>query len=266
MPSAELTVGQQSDLFVQIRGVAKEFTARGKPVRALDRVDLDIKAGEFISIVGPSGCGKSTLMMLVSGLIRPSEGQVDIRGQKLTRPYTDVGIVFQKDVLMEWRTVLGNVMIQADIRSLDKKRVRQRAADLLTQVGLGDFLDRYPSELSGGMRQRVSICRALVHNPPLLLMDEPFGALDALTRERMMIDLQDMWDQTGKTVFFITHSIQEAVFLADRVVVMSPRPGRIVETLSIDLPRPRRMEMMETPEYAHYAGQIRELFHAAGVL
>ena len=254
------------DAFIQVEGLAKEFAGRGAVVRALNGINLTIHPGEFVSVLGPSGCGKSTLMMLIAGLKRPSEGRVIIRGKPLERPYTDVGIVFQRDVLMEWRTVLGNVMVQADIRGLDQKHYRERAVALLEQVGLGEFLDRYPPELSGGMRQRVAICRALLHNPPLLLMDEPFGALDALTRERLMLDLQQIWDETRKTVVFVTHSISEAVFLSDRVIVMSPRPGQVVEDIAIDLERPRSMAVMNSPRFAEYAGRIRDLFHAAGVL
>src|SRR5262245_54396279 len=194
-----------------------------------------MRPGEFVSVVGPSGCGKSTLLLMVAGLIRITSGTITIGDIQVTKPYTDLGIVFQEPVLLDWRKVLGNVLIQAEIRKgMDKKRLRARAQELLDLVGLNGFEDRYPFELSGGMRQRVSICRALLHDPPLLLMDEPFGALDALTRDQLNLDLQSIWLGSEKTVMFVTHSISEAVFLSDRVAVFSPRPGRVVEMLDID--------------------------------
>jgi NitT/TauT family transport system ATP-binding protein len=204
--------------------------------------------------------------MMISGLLPYSSGEIRIQGQRIERPYTDLGIVFQQDVLLDWRSVFQNIMLQCDIRRLDRKQYAQRALELLDLVGLRGFEHKYPYELSGGMRQRVSICRALVHDAQLLLMDEPFGALDALTREQMNLDLQRIWDQERRTVLFITHSIPEAVFLSDRVIVMSPRPGRIEEILHIDLPRPRHLRVRETPEFAVFNRRIREVFQAVGVL
>jgi NitT/TauT family transport system ATP-binding protein len=235
-------------------------------VHALDEISLEIQEHEFISILGPSGCGKSTLMMIVSGLLPPSVGEVRIGGKRVDGPHTDLGVVFQRDVLLDWRTVQDNVMLQCEVRGLDKRQYLERTRALLTQVGLDGFADRYPHELSGGMRQRVAICRALVHDPPLLLMDEPFGALDALTREQMNSDLMRIWEQTRKTVVFITHSIPEAVILSDRVVVMSPRPGRVEEIIEVDLPRPRSTAVRESADYAHYNRRIRGYFKAIGVL
>ena len=207
---------------VRVSGVAKTYSTSKGQIDALKPLDLDLASGEFVSIIGPSGCGKSTLLKLVAGLIPSSSGDVTIDGTKVRGPFTDVGFVFQDPVLLGWRSVLGNVMIQADIRKLDANETRARSNELLGLVGLDGFQDRYPHELSGGMRQRVSICRALVHDPPLLLMDEPFGAIDALTREQLNADLQAIWIRVPKTVLFVTHSIPEAAFLADRVVVMSP--------------------------------------------
>ncbi len=252
--------------FVRIDGVEKAYHSRGRVLKALDPVTFDLRVGEFVSIVGPSGCGKSTLLMLVAGLIPATSGEIVIQGQRVVRPYTEVGVVFQQDALLAWRSVLDNVLLQIDVRRLDRRRHEPAARALLTRTGLAGFESYYPAELSGGMRQRVALCRALVHDPPLLLMDEPFGALDALTREQMVLDLQRLWLEERKTVLFITHSIWEAIFLADRVVVMSPRPGRIASVLEIDLPRPRRLAMRESPAFGRYVAEVREHFQAFGLL
>jgi NitT/TauT family transport system ATP-binding protein len=253
--------------FVRVVGVSKVFTSRTRArLKAVDNVSLTMRSGEFVSIVGPSGCGKSTLMMMVSGLTPVSSGDVYIQTKKICSPYTDLGIVFQRDALLEWRTVLDNVLLQVDIRRLDRAALLPKAKALLERAGLADFEKYYPWELSGGMRQRVSICRAMVCGPPLLLMDEPFGALDAMTREQMNLDLQRIWLEDRKTVLFITHSISEAVFLSDRVIVMSPRPGRIAADIAIDLPRPRRLAVREYAEFGRYVAQIRETFQSFGLL
>jgi NitT/TauT family transport system ATP-binding protein len=252
--------------FVRIDNVEKSFSSQSRRVKAVDGVSLSIEPGEFVSVVGPSGCGKSTLMMMVSGLIPVSSGRIELREQKVTAPVTDVGIVFQRDALLEWRTVLDNVLLQIDVRGLGRAPYESKARALLKQVGLGGFEQSHPWELSGGMRQRVSMCRALIHNPSMLLMDEPFGALDALTREQMNVDLQRMWMEDRKTVLFITHSIWEAIFLADRVIVMSPRPGRIAKEIIVDLPRPRRLAIRESAEFGLYASQVREQFQKFGLL
>jgi NitT/TauT family transport system ATP-binding protein len=204
--------------------------------------------------------------MIVAGLVAPTDGLVTVHGRPVTRPVTDLGIVFQRDLLLDWRTVLGNVMLQADVRGLPRADARRKALALLERVGLGDFADRYPWELSGGMRQRVAICRALLHDAPLLLLDEPFGALDALTRDQMNLDLQRIWGADRRTAIFVTHSISEAIFLSDRVIVMSPRPGRVVSELPIPLPRPRTLEMRETPHFADFFRRIRTTIEAMGVL
>jgi NitT/TauT family transport system ATP-binding protein len=251
---------------VRVEHAEKTYAARGRALKALERITLDLDPGEFVSVVGPSGCGKSTLMMLVAGLLPVSAGAVFICGQRVTRPWTELGVVFQSDALLPWRTALDNVLLQIDVRRRDRRAYEPVARQLLARVGLAGFETYYPSELSGGMRQRVALCRALVHSPPLLLMDEPFGALDALTREQMVLDLQRLWLEDRQTVLFITHSIWEAVFLADRVVVMSPRPGRVAATLAIDLPRPRRLAVRESPALGRYATEIREHFRSFGLL
>jgi len=252
--------------FVRIENVDKTFQARGRGLKALDGITLNLREGEFLSVVGPSGCGKSTLMMMVAGLVPVSSGAISIKGEMVTKPYTDVGVIFQRDALLEWRTVLDNVLLQIDVRRLKRADYEPAARALLTRVGLAGFENYYPWELSGGMRQRVALCRGLIHDPSLLLLDEPFGALDALTREQMNLDLQRIWLENRKTMLFITHSIWEAIFLADRVVVMSPRPGCIAATIDIDLPRPRRLSVRETRKFGAYAAQIRKQFQKFGLL
>jgi NitT/TauT family transport system ATP-binding protein len=251
---------------IRASGVSKRFQTRHGETLALDAFDLDVPEGEFLAVVGPSGCGKSTLLRLVAGLMPVSSGEVEVFGRQVTGPVTDLGIVFQQPVLLEWRDVLGNVLFQAGIRGLSEAAYRDRAMALLRQVGLEDFADRHPHELSGGMRQRASIARALLHDPRLLLMDEPFGALDALTREQMRLDLEALWMRTRKTVLFITHSVDEAVLLADRVAVMSPRPGRIERMLQVDLPRPRGLAARRDPRFLAAVEEVTELFLARGVL
>ena len=253
--------------FLRITGVDKVFSSRGRgALKAVDNVSLEIQLGEFVSIVGPSGCGKSTLMMMVSGLVPTTSGEIIIDAKKVTKPYDNLGIVFQRDALLEWRTVLDNVLFQIDIRRQKRSEFTPHAVELLARAGLSGFEKYYPWELSGGMRQRVAICRALLNDPSLLLMDEPFGALDAMTREQMNLDLQRIWLQNRKTVLFITHSISEAVFLSDRVIIMSPRPGRVAADISIDLPRPRRLAVREGAAFGAYVAQVRKTFQSFGLL
>jgi NitT/TauT family transport system ATP-binding protein len=252
--------------YLEFRNLTKVYAGNDGPVRALDQISVTQRQGEFLSILGPSGCGKSTLLMIAAGLLAGSNGLVAVRGQRVVAPRTDVGIVFQNPVLLEWRTALGNIMLQAEARNLDRKAATRRARELLAAVGLTGFENKYPDELSGGMRQRVSICRALIHDPPQLLMDEPFGALDALTRDQLVLDLQRLWNEARMTVLFITHSVAEAVFLSDRVIVMTPRPGKVDRIIDIDLPRPRTLAMRESPEFTRYNRQILDLFLARGVL
>ena len=252
--------------FVTIKGASKTFSGRSGEVRALRPVDLEIGEGEFVSVIGPSGCGKSTLMMMVAGLLAPSDGKISVGGQFVAGPFNNLGVVFQQDVLLEWRTALQNILLQAEIRGLDRAASRAEAAKLLKMTGLEAFADAYPHELSGGMRQRVSICRALLHKPSLLVMDEPFGALDALTRDQMQIDLLRLWSDRRMTVIFITHSMSEAVFLSDRIVVMSPRPGRVEAVIPVNLPRPRRLAMRDSPEFLRHMHEVTSLFESLGVL
>ena len=251
---------------VEVSDVSKIYAASDGDVLALDRVSFDVRAGEFLAIVGPSGCGKSTLAMLIAGLYPVTSGAISVDGAAVDRPQTNLGIVFQNPVLLAWRRALDNILLQVEMRGLDPRDYRERALQLLASVGLEGFEHRYPHELSGGMRQRVSLCRALIHDPPLLLMDEPFGALDALTRDQMTLDIQRVWGRGQKTVLFITHSITEAVFLSDRIIVMTPRPGRIDTVLEVDLPRPRRLAVREDPRFAGLARAIRDRFMAHGVL
>ena len=251
---------------ISISNLGKIYETPTSSVHAISDVSFDVEAGEFVSVLGPSGCGKSTLMMIAAGLRTKTSGAIQVNGRDVDGPMDDIGIVFQRDVLLDWANVIDNVMFSIEARKLPTKEYLPNAKRLLDSVGLADFYKARPYELSGGMRQRVSICRALVHDPQLLLMDEPFGALDALTREQMMLDLQSVWLQSKKTVLFITHSIQEAVFLSDRVIVMSPRPGTIDLDLRIDLPRPRSLHIMETPNFNAYMREIRETFEARGVI
>ncbi|MBL8386053.1 MAG: ABC transporter ATP-binding protein [Burkholderiales bacterium] len=253
------------DTYIRLDNVGKVYPSKAGPVEACGEVNLAIRRSEFIAIVGPSGCGKTTILKMVAGLQPYTSGTITVDGRRVDGPHTDLGIVFQDAILLDWRNILDNVMLQVDIRGLDRAAYEPVARHLLASTGLAGFEKHRPFELSGGMRQRASICRALVHDPPLLLMDEPFGALDALTREQIAMDIQRVWMEKRKTALFITHSIPEAVLLADRVVVMSPRPGRIVEILDIDLPRPRRLDRV--PErFNEYTGRIREIFRATGVL
>jgi NitT/TauT family transport system ATP-binding protein len=252
--------------YLEVENLSKVYSSEDGPVRALDRVSLKQNRGEFVSIVGPSGCGKSTLMMIAAGLTSSSEGRVLIENNLVDAARTDLGIVFQNHVLLEWRTALENVMLQAVARKMDLKVAEQRARALLAAVGLTGFENKYPHSLSGGMKQRVSICRALIHDPPHLLMDEPFGALDSLTRDQLVLDLQRICSDRSTAVLFITHSIAEAVFLSDRVIVMTPRPGKIDRVIEIDLPRPRTLAMRESPGFAHYSREILDVFLARGIL
>ncbi len=233
-------------------------------VVALADIDFQVRDGEFVSIVGPSGCGKSTLLRILAGLMPPTQGDASLAGRPISGPRRDIGVVFQSPVLFPWRTVLSNAELPVDVQGLDRKAMRVRALELLKLVGLDGFENRYPRELSGGMQQRVSLVRALIHDPALLLMDEPFGALDAMTRETMHIELQRIWMERQKTVVFITHSIAEAVFLADRVLVMTPRPGKIGAELTIDLPRPRALDVVNTEHFGDYVRQIRAALNATG--
>lgn len=251
---------------IGIEGVSLIYRSKNAEVQALDNISFAAADREFVALVGPSGCGKSTLLKLISGLIPQSSGEIRVNGRPISGPTASIGIVFQSPLLMAWRTVLENVLLQIEIRNLRVADYRAAARDLIRLVGLDGFEDAHPHELSGGMQQRVGMCRALIHDPDLLIMDEPFGALDAMTREQMNAELQRIWIDRRKTVLFITHSITEAVYLADRVLVMSPRPGQIVGEVVVDLPRPRTVATTELPAFVQFTREVRQRLNTASVI
>jgi NitT/TauT family transport system ATP-binding protein len=240
-------------------GVYKAFASRDGEVRALHDVSLEVCEGEFVSLVGPSGCGKTTLLRILGGLLEADKGRVRIDGRTLVQPRREIGFVFQNPTLMPWRTVLQNVTLPLEVQGKNGNNHRHRAMELLGLVGLLGFENLHPHELSGGMQQRVAIARALVYEPSILLMDEPFGSLDAITRNQMNLELLRIWHATGKTVLMVTHTIQEAIFLADRVLIMSPRPGHIEATVHVDLPRPRDTEIYYNESFASLYHRVRDL-------
>jgi NitT/TauT family transport system ATP-binding protein len=245
-----------SDL-IRLDRVGMTYETASGAVEALRDIDLAVGRGELVAIVGPSGCGKSTLLRVIAGLRPPSRGRVEVDGRAVTGPLPSVGMVFQAPVLLKWRTIEANVLLPAELSGLDPDAYRSRAADLLRLVGLAEFARKLPRELSGGMQQRASIVRSLSVNPSVLLMDEPFGALDAFTRDEMNLLIQEIWMETRKTIAFVTHSIAEAIFLADRVVVMSARPGRITSIYDVDIPRPRPVEIQTRPEFIERVLKIK---------
>jgi NitT/TauT family transport system ATP-binding protein len=255
-----VTEAKEGAAVVTVSGVGKTFETSGGRTTALEDINLSVGRGEFVSLIGPSGCGKSTLLRLIGDLTVPTVGSVTVNGKTARQARTDrdYGIVFQAPVLFDWRSVQANVALPLEVKGLAKADREQRVKDTLALVELGDFARHYPYQLSGGMQQRVSIARALALEPSILLMDEPFGALDEMTRERMNAEVQRIWQQTGTTVVFVTHSIPEAVFLSSRVVVMSPRPGRIVRIIDVDLPRPRTDDTRETARYFELITEVRE--------
>ena len=249
---------------IEVKNLSQHFkTTAGKTVVALENANVSIANTEFVSVLGPSGCGKSTLMQIMAGLVKQTTGEVYIKGKLSKGTSRDIGIVFQKPALFPWRPVIDNILLSAEILGMDKQQSKVRAQELLEMIGLGEMGNLYPYELSGGMQQRVGIARALMHDPEILFMDEPFGALDALTRENMGLELLEIWEKKRKTVVFITHSVSEALFLADRVLILSPRPGRIVEDFKVSLPRPRGLEIMSTVEFNEAANHLRTLLGAS---
>jgi NitT/TauT family transport system ATP-binding protein len=257
----------RSGVPIELRGVSKTFgDDSDEPFRALGDISMSIEAGEFVSVVGPSGCGKSTLMLMVAGLLARSQGDIAVGGKSVIRPLTEVGIAFQDHLLLDFRTAIDNVMLQADIRRLPRKPIEARAKELFEQLRLTPAMKKYPRQLSGGMRQRVSLVRALVHDPPVIMMDEPFGALDALTRLQVRMDLEALWLRRRPTVLFITHSVEEAVGLSDRIFVMSPSPGEIVDEIRVGLPRPRPVVLGDAPQFGAYVDRIYRQFERMGVL
>lgn len=249
---------RQFDLSLQ--HVNLVFDSSRGPVHALNEVSFLVKAGEFVSVLGPSGCGKSSLLRVITGLIAPTSGEVMLGAVPIVAPSAKVGVVFQQPALMPWMTVLNNVMTPARNQGLDRKIYRERALSLLRLTGLESFSNHYPRELSGGMRQRASIARGLLHDPELLVMDEPFAALDAMTRDRMMEELHRIWHATGKSVFFITHSIPEAVFLSNRILVLSPRPGTVIEDIEVDLPKVRTLDLLDSAQFLTQVSRLRGIF------
>jgi NitT/TauT family transport system ATP-binding protein len=258
--SSPMTTRQRRARQLELREISKTFrSVDGTSIEAIRRVSCDIEQGEFISILGPSGCGKSTLLMIVAGLVAPTSGHVVAHGETVSGLHPDFGIVFQDAVLFPWRTVLANVELPGEITKMPVGERTARARELLRLVKLEGFEGKYPHELSGGMQQRVAIARALMLSPSLMLMDEPFGALDALTREEMNLELQRISLESGQTILFVTHSIPEAAFLSDRVLVMSGRPSTVVEIVSIDNPRPRAIDMLVSDRFGRYVSHMRNL-------
>jgi NitT/TauT family transport system ATP-binding protein len=250
---------------IDIQDLSCRFAGKKSTTLALDDVTMRVDRGDFVTIVGPSGCGKSTLLKIIAGLVKPSGGSVKLLGEPVTGPQQKIGFAFQKASLLEWRGVRKNILLQAEIRGLPRAEAGRRADELIAMTGLTGFEDALPHQLSGGMQQRVALCRALLHKPPVLLMDEPFGALDALTRELMNIELLRIWKETGTTIVLVTHSISEAIYLGNRIEVMSARPGRIVETLDVDLPVDRDYgATMSDPTFERLARTIRTHLGASG--
>lgn len=256
--------GTITEPFIIAQGLSKTYASSRGGIQALKDVDVAIPRGQFVSLVGPSGCGKSTLLRCIAGLESVTDGSLTVEGAPVREPPEKLGIVFQRDVLLEWRTVLDNVLLPMEFRGQSPRLYEKRALELLNMIGLGEFAQRHPWELSGGMRQRVAICRGLIEDPTLLLMDEPFAALDAFTRDELNLELQSLWLRSPKTVIFVTHNIGEAVFLGDRVLVMARRPGRIAADLEVRLPRPRPLAVRDTPDFSAYTGRIREMFESLG--
>jgi NitT/TauT family transport system ATP-binding protein len=264
---AQSDMATRSGVPITISNVSKAFgDGTGKPFQALKSIDVTIPAGEFISVVGASGCGKSTMMLMVAGLLKPSTGEITVAGRAVRDPVTDVGIAFQDHLLLDFRTAFQNVMLHADIRKIDRRKLAVRAKELFSQLRLEPAMNKYPRQLSGGMRQRVSLIRTLVHDPSVILMDEPFGALDALTRLQVRTDLETLWLRRRPTVVFITHSVEEAVGLSDRILVMSPSPGEVIDDIRVELPRPRPIVLGDAPEFGAYVDRIHRHFERMGVL
>jgi len=254
--------GTRADSILSVDAMSVVYQSSRGPISAVSNLNMRMKAGEFVSILGPSGCGKSTLLNVLAGLQQATSGSVSLFGQRMHgQPHRDTGIVFQRPTLLPWLTVEENILVPIDAMRFKKADYAHRAGELLKLVALEKFAKHYPDELSGGMQQRVSIARAMVHNPGLLLMDEPFAALDAMTRERMSVELQDILRKTEQSVLFITHSIPEAVLLSDRVLMMSPSPGRFIEEVAVELPRPRTLDTMATAQFADLCGRLRKLYN-----
>jgi NitT/TauT family transport system ATP-binding protein len=251
---------------VEIEAITKVFGKGPDAVHALGPADLTVASGEFVSLLGPSGCGKSTLMLMIAGLLELTDGEIRVNGEAVTAPRTDIGIMFQDNTLVPWRTVQGNIELQLELRGLKPRDHAERIGELIRSVHLEGFEARRPYELSGGMQQRASFCQAMVHDPDTVLLDEPLGKLDAMTRELLRRDLQALWMRQRPTVVFVTHSIEEAVQLSGRVCIITPRPGRIERIIEIELPWPRDLEVKNSPAFTAYVREIQEIFHGYGVI
>ena len=256
-------VGPHCAPLISAERVAKNYKTADATLVALEEVTFSVDAGEFIAVVGPSGCGKSTLLNIVGGILSPSSGTVTVEDRQVDGPRREIGMMFQTPILFPWRTVIENLLLPIDIFGYGRRHYQERAEGMLELIGLEGFADRYPAELSGGMQQRVALGRTLIFNPSVLLMDEPFGALDEFTRESLNLELLRICASTNASTIFVTHNIGEAVFLADRVLVMSPRPGRLVRIIDIDIDRPRTRSVMQTSEYQAHVFEIRELLGVA---
>lgn len=252
--------------FIKIQSVKKVFGTGEDQVHAFGPADISIKSGEFVSILGPSGCGKSTLMLMMAGLLNSSSGSISFDNQVVSEPKTDIGIMFQDNTLVPWRTVEGNIKLQLELRDLNPNDYKDQIHRILKSVNLEDFKDRFPSELSGGMQQRAAFCQAMIHDPKTILLDEPLGKLDAMTREKIRTDIQNLWMMHKPTVIFVTHSIEEAVQLSSRVILITPRPGKIDREIEIDLPYPRDLEVKRSQKFFNYVNEIQQVFHQYGVI
>ncbi|MEM4306626.1 MAG: ABC transporter ATP-binding protein [Candidatus Caldarchaeum sp.] len=247
------------DRGIIFQNVSKVFKGKDSYVVALNDVSFTVEDGAFVSVVGPSGCGKSTLLRIAAGLIKPTSGRVFLNGKEVNHPQTNIGIVFQFPTLLPWRTTIGNILFQVEMRGLNKNGYIDRCRKLIKMVGLEGFENKYPSQLSGGMQMRVALCRALIHDPPILLMDEPFRGLDAITQDALDYELMRLWEITRKTVLFITHNLMEAVFLSDKVVVLSPRPGKVVSIVNIEIERPRKPSIKQNSDFVSYVVTLRDM-------
>ena len=252
--------------FIEVTELKKVFGNGEDEVHAFGPATININAGEFVSILGPSGCGKSTLMLMVAGLLDSTSGKVEFENKLVNGPKTDIGIMFQDNTLVPWRTVRGNIELQLELRGLNLKDYQEQINNILKSVNLEDFAERFPNELSGGMQQRAAFCQAMIHDPKIILLDEPLGKLDAMTREKIRTDFQRLWMVKKPTVIFVTHSIEEAVQLSNRVILITPRPGKIDREIKIDLPYPRDLKVKRSPKFTEYVNSIQEVFHKYGVI
>lgn len=250
------------DKLIVLKNIRKSYESKEGSILAIEDITFEVEEGDFVVIVGPSGCGKSTLLKVVAGLLSFDRGSIKFRGKEISGPVRDIGMIFQEPALLRWKTVIGNILAPIELMGMNKKEYEQKAKELLKLTNLGGFENKYPSELSGGMQQRVSICRSLVYDPSLLLMDEPFGALDAMTREKMNLELLEIWRESKKTILFVTHSIPEAAFMADSVVALTDRPSRINEKITIDLERPRTLTTKTENKYDEYTEKLYQLMRS----